>query len=95
MKKLWLELESLTVVSFETAGGAASARGTVRGLSSDDLPGEKRTPPTQLPDPDQTQESCDGMCGGGTYFVTCGATCEACSGNTCDYQSCAFTGGTY
>jgi hypothetical protein len=88
MNKLRLDLETLTVVSFETAGGAASARGTIRGLSSDDLPGEKRTLPTQPPDPNQTQESCDGLCGGGThtYFITCGATCEACSVDSFDWS---------
>jgi hypothetical protein len=93
MKKLRLDLESLSVVSFETADGAASARGTVRGLSGEGE--EKRTPPGgTVVDPNETQESCDGLCGGGTYYVTCGATCEACTGNTCDYWSCDFTGGT-
>jgi hypothetical protein len=80
MPKIKLDLDALDVQSFETVAGAPGAPGTVHGHMPRTI------------EPDASQESCDGLCGGGTGYNTCGATCEACSGDTCDAWSCDFSG---
>jgi hypothetical protein len=84
MKKLTLDVESLTVESFDTSWEARMARGTVRGRES----------VTGPEDPQSIVASCD--CPPGTAASACGATCDwscggGCSVATCGQNTCAQT----
>jgi len=74
MRKLKLELEELSVESFETAG-EAEERGTVRGNSF----------PTRFAQ--CITNACSGA-DGVTCDETCGYTCYATCGETCGANSC-------
>jgi hypothetical protein len=71
MRKLKLDVDGLAVESFATAKAAIESAGTVRGFATTTQPAE------------DTQESCDTMCGGNrTIYITCELTCYTCQGES-------------
>ena len=93
MRKLTLNLESLSVQSFETTHAEAGARGTVmgRGVGVGVIDVPRQTYPQGCPSPlcvDTPLASCDGSCAG-TCYDSCNASCASCL-YSCD----ASCGGT-
>ncbi|HEX5724520.1 MAG TPA: hypothetical protein VFX98_03590 [Longimicrobiaceae bacterium] len=70
MRKLTLDLEDLTVESFQTADGDDAARGTVHGQAV--------TVPFSCNNPCTFDSDC-----GGTCYNSCPETCMSCEGETC------------
>jgi len=91
MKKMTLDLDSLSVESFDTAAGLAG-RGTVRGLDSWTEPQEPDTiaatcgcPPAGTGQTACGQATCDATCFCASNQATCGEySCWRTCQNTCD-----------
>ena len=82
MRKIRLDLDELSVESFETNGAGAERKGTVQAHAQT----EWNTCQGDTCDPGNTcWDSCDGVCG--TYFC---ATQDSCWNPSC-VNSCAFT----
>lgn len=85
MRKLSLNLEALSVQSFETTPAEAAARGTVlgRGVVNDGVAypyPHQQTYPQGCPSPlcvDTPLASCDGTCVASCYD-SCNGTCQSC-----------------
>lgn len=86
MRKLTLDVEALSVQSFETTPADAIARGTVLGrgaIGGVDVayPYPQQTYPNGCPSPlcvDTPMASCDGSCGNSCY-ASCNGTCQSCA----------------
>lgn len=99
MKKLRLDLDHLRVESFDTSGGGAAPRGTVRGAARHPTLEESYDPSCLGGDScdgscGDTCLSCDASCINGTCYASCNGTCAASCNGTCVascYGSCDVT----
>ena len=90
MRKYRLELDELSVESFDVLPETSEQRGTVRGREATPILGTCFGCGSATVD-GETCVSCDG-CGPGTHFNTCEYTCDDATCATCG-NSCAATCG--
>jgi hypothetical protein len=92
MRKLKLDLDQLTVDSFDTLSADGAGRGTIEAFQSQ-APCIIEWNPTYAPTCAATCASCGGTCEqtcGGSCYATCNEpTCVTCQTH-CEQQSCVY-----